>query len=346
MKITTIFLGSALVASSLFAADNLAKAAKDAGLVALPTNQAALAKLAEETVIDAKDFPSTPERVELGKKLFFEPLLSKSGIISCNTCHNLARGGVDGIPASTGHKWTPNPHHVNAPTVYNSVFNTVQFWDGRAAHLAAQAQGPMTADPEMASSPKLVEDRINSMPGYVEEFKKAWGDQKITFELITGTIGIFERTLNTPSRFDEFLAGKSDALNADEKAGLKLFIDKGCTTCHIGINLGGTMQPFEVVKKYKFANVGDFKGDANGLVKTPVLRNVELTAPYFHNGAVWKLTDAIKEMGSIQLGIDISDKDAKSIAAFFKSLTGKMPEVIYPILPAQSESTPIPALDY
>lgn len=346
MKITTIFLGSALVASSLFAADNLAKAAKDAGLIALPTNQAALAKLAEETAIDAKDFPSTPERVELGKKLFFEPLLSKSGIISCNTCHNLARGGVDGIPASTGHKWTPNPHHVNAPTVYNSVFNTVQFWDGRAAHLAAQAQGPMTADPEMASSPKLVEDRINSMSGYVEEFKKAWGDQKITFELITGTIGIFERTLNTPSRFDEFLAGKSDALNADEKAGLKLFIDKGCTTCHIGINLGGTMQPFEVVKKYKFANVGDFKGDANGLVKTPVLRNVELTAPYFHNGAVWKLTDAIKEMGSIQLGIDISDKDAKSIAAFFKSLTGKMPEVIYPILPAQSESTPIPTLDY
>lgn len=346
MKITTIFLGSALVASSLFAADNLAKAAKDAGLVALPTNQAALAKLAEETAIDAKDFPSTPERVELGKKLFFEPLLSKSGIISCNTCHNLARGGVDGIPASTGHKWTPNPHHVNAPTVYNSVFNTVQFWDGRAAHLAAQAQGPMTADPEMASSPKLVEDRINSMPGYVEEFKKAWGDQKITFELITGTIGIFERTLNTPSRFDEFLAGKSDALNADEKAGLKLFIDKGCTTCHIGINLGGTMQPFEVVKKYKFANVGDFKGDANGLVKTPVLRNVELTAPYFHNGAVWKLTDAIKEMGSIQLGIDISDKDAKSIATFFKSLTGKMPEVVYPILPAQSESTPIPELDY
>lgn len=146
MKITTIFLGSALVASSLFAADNLAKAAKDAGLVALPTNQAALAKLAEETAIDAKDFPSTPERVELGKKLFFEPLLSKSGIISCNTCHNLARGGVDGIPASTGHKWTPNPHHVNAPTVYNSVFNTVQFWDGRAAHLAAQAQGPMTAE--------------------------------------------------------------------------------------------------------------------------------------------------------------------------------------------------------
>ncbi len=346
MKITTIFLGSALVASSLFAADNLAKAAKDAGLVALPTNQAALAKLAEETAIDAKDFPSTPERVELGKKLFFEPLLSKSGIISCNTCHNLARGGVDGIPASTGHKWTPNPHHVNAPTVYNSVFNTVQFWDGRAAHLAAQAQGPMTADPEMASSPKLVEDRINSMPGYVEEFKKAWGDQKITFELITGTIGIFERTLNTPSRFDEFLAGKSDALNAEEKAGLKLFIDKGCTTCHIGINLGGTMQPFEVVKKYKFANVGDFKGDVNGLVKTPVLRNVELTAPYFHNGAVWKLTDAIKEMGSIQLGIDISDKDAKSIAAFFKSLTGKMPEVVYPILPAQSESTPIPELDY
>lgn len=353
MKIKSIILGSVLLSGALYASD-LAQTAKDNGLEALPSGDAAIAKLAEEFSSDAKEFPLTAERVELGKMLFFEPLLSKSGIISCNTCHNLARGGVDGIPASTGHKWTPNPHHVNAPTVYNSVFNSVQFWDGRAAHLAAQAQGPMTADPEMASSPKLVEDRIKAIPGYVELFKKAWPKEKITFELITGTIGIFERTLVTPSRFDDFLNGDANALSKEEKAGLKLFIDKGCTTCHNGVNLGGTMQPFQVVEKYEFANVGDFAGDANGLVKVPVLRNVELTAPYFHNGAIWKLTDAIKTMGSVQLGIKISDKEAKSIEAFFKSLSGKMPVVTYPMLPAQTEmisksskkNNLLPELDY
>ncbi|WP_275541650.1 cytochrome-c peroxidase, partial [Campylobacter concisus] len=147
--------------------------------------------------------------------------------------------------ASTGHKWTPNPHHVNAPTVYNSVFNSVQFWDGRAAHLAAQAAGPMTAMPEMASTPELVEQRLKSIPAYVGEFKAAFNSD-VSFELVTTAIGIFERTLVTPSRFDKFLEGDEAALNGAEKKGLKTFIDKGCATCHNGINLGGTLQPFEV----------------------------------------------------------------------------------------------------
>lgn len=344
MKIKSILLGSVALTASLFA-DNLIKEALDAGLVAIPSDQKALTKMINDASPDSAQFPTTMAAYELGKRLYFDPRLSKSGIISCNTCHNLGLGGADGVPASTGHKWTPNPHHVNAPTVYNSVFNSVQFWDGRAAHLAAQAAGPMTAEPEMASTPELVVDRLKSIPAYVDEFKKAFNSD-ISFDLVTTAIGIFERTLVTPSRFDKFLEGDANALSADEKKGLKTFIDKGCASCHNGVNLGGTLQPFEVAGKYEFANVGDFKGDANGLVKAPTLRNVELTAPYFHNGAVWSLNDAVKMMGSVQLGIKINDKEAESIVKFLGSLSGKMPKVEYPEFPASTDKTSKPQLDY
>ena len=344
MKIKSILLGSVALTASLFA-DNLIKEALDAGLVAIPSDQKALTKMINDASPDSAQFPTTMAAYELGKRLYFDPRLSKSGIISCNTCHNLGLGGADGVPASTGHKWTPNPHHVNAPTVYNSVFTSVQFWDGRAAHLAAQAAGPMTAEPEMASTPELVVDRLKSIPAYVDEFKKAFNSD-ISFDLVTTAIGIFERTLVTPSRFDKFLEGDANALSADEKKGLKTFIDKGCASCHNGVNLGGTLQPFEVAGKYEFANVGDFKGDANGLVKAPTLRNVELTAPYFHNGAVWSLNDAVKMMGSVQLGIEINDKEAQSIVKFLGSLSGKMPKVEYPEFPASTDKTSKPQLDY
>lgn len=343
MKFKFILLSSAL-ASSMFAND-LIKEALDAGLVAIPSDPHALAKMINEASPDSKEFPTTMAAYELGKRLYFDPRLSKSGIISCNTCHNLGLGGVDGVPASTGHKWMPNPHHVNAPTVYNSVFNAVQFWDGRAAHLAAQAAGPMTALPEMASTPELVVDRLKSIPAYVAEFKNAFNSE-INFDLVTTAIGIFERTLVTPSRFDKFLEGNKNALNEAEKKGLKMFLDKGCASCHNGVNLGGTLQPFEVAGKYEFANVGDFKGDANGMVKAPTLRNVELTAPYYHNGAIWSLSDAVKAMGSIQLGIEINDAEAASIVTFLNSLTGTMPKVEYPMFPASTDKTSKPELDY
>ena len=203
----------------------------------------------------------------------------------------------------------------------------------------------MTAEPEMASTPELVVGRLKSIPAYVNEFKKAFNSE-INFDLVTTAIGIFERTLVTPSRFDKFLEGDVNALNDVEKKGLKTFIDKGCATCHNGINLGGTLQPFEVTGKYEFANVGDFKGDENGLVKAPTLRNVELTAPYFHNGAVWSLSDAVKMMGSVQLGIEINDKEAADIVTFLNSLTGKMPKVEYPSFPASTDKTSKPELDY
>ena len=337
MKLTK-FLGLSILASTLLLANtNLSDKATKAGLQAIPTDKAALAKL-----IDPNKTIS-PEKVELGKKLYFEPRLSKSGIISCNTCHNLGMGGVDGVPAAVGHNWTANPHHLNSPTVYNAVFFAAQFWDGRSPDLEDQAQGPMQAAPEMAAPPSLVEERVNSMPAYIEEFKKAYGkDVKVDFKTITATIGIFERTLVTPSRFDDFMNGKKDALTDAEKEGMNLFIDKGCTTCHTGIALGGSMQPFGITAKYKFADVGDFKGDKNKMVKAPTLRNITETAPYFHNGAIWNLADAVKEMGRIQLGLKISDDEAAKIVTFLGALEGRKPEITYPQLPKSTAKTPKP----
>jgi cytochrome c peroxidase len=196
----------------------------------------------------------------------------------------------------------------------------------------------------MAAPKELVVGRINSIPAYVKEFKKAYGqDVTIDFAKIADTIAVFERTLITPSAFDAFMNGHHEALNKEEKEGLNLFIDKGCASCHNDIGLGGTMQPFEVANKYKFASVGDFKGDANGMVKVPTLRNIEETAPYFHNGQIWTLEEAVKEMGSVQLGIDISDKEAKKIATFLNTLTGEKPQIVYPILPASTAKTPKPS---
>jgi cytochrome c peroxidase len=342
MKLASLAISIAVVAASAFAFDDVAlmKQAKDAGLKPIPANLKAFIK----TLDDPKN-PSTPEKLELGKMLYFEPRLSKSELISCNTCHNLGIGGVDGVPAAVGHKWTANPSHLNSPTVYNSVLNKVQFWDGRSPHLADQAQGPMQAGPEMASPKELVEQRVTSMPGYVEAFQKAYGkNHKITFESIADTIAIYEKTLVTPAPFDAYLNGDKNAMTTAQKEGMKLFLDKGCAACHTDMAIGGTMQPIEVAAKYKFAK-GDFKGDKNGMVKTPTLRNITETAPYFHNGQVWDLRTAIKEMGSTQLGTDINDKDADKIAVFLGALTGKKPTIVYPQLPVISDKTPKPSFD-
>ncbi len=318
-------------------AQTLIQTAKNAGLKPIPSDKKALMKL-----IDNPKNPITDEKVELGKKLYFDPRLSKSNLISCNTCHNLAIGGVDGVSAAIGHKWTANPHHLNSPTVYNAVFMDKQFWDGREPDLEAQAQGPMQAAPEMAISKEMAVKRISSMPEYVKEFKKAYKDGKITFKKIADTIGLFERTLVTPSPFDKFLEGDKNALTKTQKEGLKIFIDKGCVSCHTGVGIGGSMQPFPAVKPYKYANIGDFKGDKESRVKTPTLRNITETAPYFHNGAVWSLDEAIKIMGETQLGIDLNDKEISAIKTFLTSLTGKKPDIKYPMLPAVTSKTPKP----
>ncbi len=340
-KLVSVAVAAAIATTGAFAMSDagLIKDAKNAGLKPIPRSQLEILKL-----VDNPKNPITDCKVELGKKLYFDPRLSKSGLISCNTCHNLAMGGVDGVGAAVGHKWTPNPAHLNSPTVYNSVLNQVQFWDGRDPHLEAQAQGPVQAGPEMAAPKSLVVKRVTSMPAYVKEFKKVYGpDVKITFELITDTIAVFERTLITPSRFDAFMHGNTGALTKAEKTGLKVFIDKGCATCHNDIGLGGTMMPFDA-SKYDL-NVGGFTGTKDGMIKTPTLRNIEETAPYFHNGNVWSLGQAVKLMGDIQLGMKLSDKETKQIVTFLKSLTGKKPDVSYPQLPVITEKTPKPDMN-
>lgn len=338
MQISKVLSLCALSATVVFGANNLVQKVKDNGIEAIPTSQLELLKLID----DPKD-PITDAKVELGKKLYFDPRMSKSSLISCNTCHNLALGGADGIAAAIGHGWTANPAHLNSPTVYNSAFFKAQFWDGRSPHLADQAQGPVQAGPEMAAPPKLVEQRINSIPEYVNEFKFAYGDNvKISFEKITSTIAIFEKTLITPSRFDDFMNGNDNALSKAEKEGLEVFMDKGCAACHNGVALGGTMQPFQVAGKYKFASLGGFSGDKDGMVKTPTLRNITETAPYYHNGAIWTLKEAIQEMGSTQLGITINDAEAAKIETFLKALKGRKPAVTYPELPESTAKTPKP----
>ncbi len=331
---------SALTAVTLMAS-SLVDQAKEAGLVAIPESQLELLKL-----IDNPKNPITDEKVELGKQLYFDPRLSKSNLISCNTCHNLAEGGDDGVAAAIGHNWTANPHHLNSPTVYNAVFFSSQFWDGRDPDLEKQAQGPIQAHPEMAATPEHVVNTVNSMPAYVRSFKMAYGkDVKIDFETITQTIATYERTLVTPSKFDDYMNGCPGAMSKEEKEGLKTFIDKGCATCHAGVGFGGSMQAFEITAKYKHTGLGDFKGNKDGLVKVPTLRNVTQTAPYYHNGGIWNLKEAIVEMGTTQLGIKLTDKEATSIETFMKALEGRKPEVIYPALPTSTDKTPKPNMN-
>lgn len=322
------------------------KKAQDSNLKPIPEGkelQAYQLKKAQELNVGYKPL-MTQEQIELGKKLYFDPRLSNSNLISCNTCHNLGLGGVDLVPSAIGNKWQPNPSALNSPTVYNSIFNSIQFWDGRSHNLGDQAQGPIQNPVEMAATPNIVVEKINSIPDYVKEFKKAYGnDVKITFKLIADTIAMFEATLITPSRYDDFLRGNTKALSKEELEGLELFIEKGCVACHGDINLGGNMQPFGVVKPYQFASIGGFKGDENGMVKVPTLRNIAETMPYFHNGQFWDVKDAIKEMGAIQLGIEINDTEAQKIETFFNALTGSKPQIIYPILPTNSVNTPKPS---
>ncbi len=183
MKRFIVSLSSILVASTLtLSAADLLSQAKEAGLVPLPKDQAGVEAMLKEFGVKFSKF--SQEKAELGKKLYFEPRLSKSGLISCNTCHNLGLGGTDGVAAAIGHKWTANPHHLNSPTVYNSVLNSAQFWDGRAGDLADQAKGPIEAEPEMATPAKLAVEKISSLPEYQTEFKKIYGRSGVTFDNI------------------------------------------------------------------------------------------------------------------------------------------------------------------
>lgn len=306
-----------------------------------------------EAQVVIKDRNLSTDQIELGKWLFFEPRLSKSNIISCNTCHSVGTGGADNIPTSIGHGWQAGPR--NSPTVLNAVFNIAQFWDGRAADLKEQAKGPVQASVEMNATPTHVEDTLRSIPEYVEFFAKAFPGEKdpVTFDNMAKAIEAFESTLVTPnSRFDQWLAGK-ETMSSHELNGLNLFINKGCVACHSGINVGGQGYfPFGVIKRpgAEVLPVGD-KGrfavtntaSDEYVFRAGPLRNIALTAPYFHSGEVWDLEQAVAIMGSSQLGHELNSEEVKAITAFLHTLTGDQPRVEYPILPRSTAATPRPA---
>ncbi len=300
-----------------------------------------IAPLAAAKVQDAK-------LVELGKKLFFDPRLSKSGFISCNSCHNLSMGGSDNLKTSIGHNWQKGP--INAPTVLNSSLNLAQFWDGRAKDLKAQAGGPIANPGEMAYTHELAVETLQSIPGYVAEFKKAFGSDKVDIDKVTKAIAAFEETLVTPnSRFDKWLKGDKKALSADELAGYKLFKDSGCVACHNGQAVGGnSFQKMGVVAPYKASSPAEGRVAVTGKdadrfnFKVPTLRNVELTYPYFHDGEAATLEQAVDVMGRLQLGKKFSDDENAKIVAFLKTLTGDQPKFQLPVLPPSSNATPRP----
>ncbi len=296
---------------------------------------------------------ATPAKVELGKMLFFDPRLSASHTISCASCHNLSLGGADAEPTSIGHQWQHGGR--NAPTVLNAVFDTAQFWDGRAADLEHQAGGPIVNPVEMASPSEHVAEQLKGIPGYRDAFARAFPGEPdpISLANVQKSIAVFEATLTTPdSPFDRYLGGHPDALTPGQKAGLALFIDKGCSSCHNGVGVGGGMYaPFGVAAKPgaellppgdkgRFA-VTHSPGDQY-VFKVPSLRNVALTAPYFHTGAVWDLRQAVGVMGTSQLGAQLSPDEVDKITDFLGSLTGSQPKVTLPVLPASGATTPRP----
>src|SRR5690554_3527187 len=285
---------------------------------------------------------------ELGKKLYFDPRLSKSGFISCNSCHNLSMGGTDNLPTSIGHNWQQGP--INSPTVLNSSLNLAQFWDGRAADLKEQAGGPIANPMEMGFTHTLAVDVLESIPQYKEAFKKVYGKNSIDIDQVTDAIAAFEETLVTPnSRFDKWLKGDKKALTKDELAGYKLFKEVGCTACHNGSAVGGnSFQKMGLVEPYSTQNpaegvAGLTGNDADRMkFKVPTLRNVELTYPYFHDGAYWNLEEAVDVMARLQLGRKLEKKQIDQITAFLKTLTGEQPTFSLPILPPSTAKTPRP----
>ncbi|HYO58361.1 cytochrome-c peroxidase [Archangium sp.] len=297
---------------------------------------------------DAKN-PITPEKVELGRMLYFENRLSKNHDISCNSCHDLNKYGVDGKAFSPGHKKQLGGR--NSPTVYNAGGHHLQFWDGRAPNLEEQAKGPILNPVEMAMPNEArVIETLKSIPGYVTAFQKAFPGQEdaVTYDNLGKAIGAFERQLVTPSRFDKYLAGDEKALTDAEKVGLSKFLEQGCQTCHYGPAIGGSLQKLGLVVPFQSKDQGRFEHTKNAadrmLFRVPTLRNVAKTAPYFHDGSVKDLQTAVKLMAQHQFGKQLSDADAKHIITFLDSLTGELPKsyIARPKLPSSGPKTPKP----
>jgi cytochrome c peroxidase len=298
------------------------------------------------------DNSTTEEKVELGKMLYHDPRLSSTGTVSCASCHNTMLGGEDNRPNSMGVNGQTGGR--SAPTVWNSAFNAVQFWDGRAASLEAQAAGPVTNAIEMGmKSWDDVVVRLKSIEGYQLAFEQVFGKDAISKDNATKAIAAYERTLITPnSPYDKYVSGDKSALTAQQVSGMNKVQELGCTGCHSGpaFNGPGMFHPFPIHSNPVYAAKYHFKDD-KGLAevtkksddehfwKVPTLRNIALTAPYFHNGAVKTLEEAVTVMGKTQLDKDLSKEEVADIVAFLNSLTGEFPKQKMPVLPATPGTT-------
>jgi len=307
-----------------------------------------LGSLPDEAVSEAN--PVTEAKITLGRMLYYDPRFSKSQQISCNSCHGLTTSGVDGEPTSKGHLDQRGAR--NAPTVYNAAFHFAQFWDGRAADVEAQAKGPVMNPIEMAMPDEAtVLAVIRSIPGYPPLFEAAFPGEKdpITLDNFARAIGAFERRLVTSDRFDAFLEGNDEAMSDTEVAGLETFLDTGCTACHMGPTIGGTLyQKLGLVEPYPTKDSGRFEVTQNEadrqFFKVPSLRNVEKTGPWFHDGSIKSLDDAIRIMARHQLGKQLDAAQIASIHAFLATLTGSADAayIAMPELPASGPDTPAP----
>lgn len=308
------------------------------------------------------DNPPSAAKNELGKQLYFDPRLSLDGTVSCNSCHNVMSHGGDGRPVGVGVHGQRGGR--GSPTVWNSAFHTVQFWDGRAATLEDQAKGPLTNPVEMSmASHDIVVGRIREIPGYVAAFKKVFPkDKEITIDNVAKAIASYERTLITPnSPFDKYMKGNKKALSAQQIRGMKLVDEIGCTACHTGVNFAGDgfkmgeghYQPFPQIPGSKYDKMYDLTSDLGRYEVTkkaedknhwrvPTWRNVALTAPYFHNGKVKTLDEAVRVMGKTQLDADLTDAQVADIVAFLNSLTGEFPRQTMPMLPHTPGTTLTP----
>jgi cytochrome c peroxidase len=344
-----------LLSTSIFlSAQTLIEKALSKGLKPIPKDFETL-----KSQVDDPKNPITIPKIALGKKLFNDKNLSKDRTIACASCHEITKGGEDSKPTAIGYNKLENPSHLNSPTVLNTAYSKHFFWDGRASSLREQAKGPMQAHFEMASTPKLVESRVKENPEYLTTFKEIFGADAISFENITAAIAVYEKTLVTRGRYDAFLEGDINALNVEEQRGLNLFIDMGCKGCHFGSAVGGQKIQkfplrdynaiidltttfneetkgrsvshvglnFETWHPYPFENKGGFMGkNGERNFRVPILRDISKTAPYFHNGAVKTLREAIKIMSKNQIGVDMSEEQLDAMEAFLKALDGEIVE--------------------
>ncbi|HYQ72304.1 MAG TPA: cytochrome c peroxidase [Gammaproteobacteria bacterium] len=300
-----------------------------------------------------EDNPTTPEKVELGRMLYLDPRFSSTGTVSCNSCHNVMLGGEDNRAVSMGvHGKTGGR---SSPTVWNSAFNSSQFWDGRAATLEDQAKGPVVNPIEMGMS-ELEEamDRVRDIPGYRPYFEAAFGtEDPMTVDNAAKAVAAYERTLITPGgAFDRYVKGDKEAMTEQQVRGMNTFAELGCVACHSGAAFSGPAMPpgsgffakFPTFPESDYVKQYDLTADEGRMAvtgkeadkhmwKVPTLRNIALTAPYFHNGSVKTLDEAVRVMAKVQLNQDLTDEQAADVAAFLMTLTGEFPQQSLPQLP-------------